>query len=281
MIEDFQFTDADFRRIQLLVREKIGLDLADNKSQMVYGRLARRVRRLQMDSVARYLSYIESGDAEEMTHFVNAVTTNVTQFFREGHHFEHLANEVLPAVWNRNASQRRLRIWSAGCSSGEEPYSIAAILASNSPPTPGWDQRILATDINTEVLDKARSGIYPASDLANIPRDLRQRFFSRGIGKNSGLARVNEELRSLISFQPLNLLGAWPMRGPFDVIFCRNVIIYFDRPTRDALIRRFHSLLRSGGVFYAGHSETLTDLGSMFSCRGQSTYVKLDNEALA
>ena len=249
---DFELSDAEFGRIQRLLKERSGIDVGAGKRMLVYGRLARRLRALKLNGFAEYLELIEDPGSPESRSFLNALTTNVTELFREEHHFDLLREQVVPEMVKEGAE--RLRIWSAGCSLGDEPYSIGLTLALI-PEIGDWDVKILATDIDSDVLAQASTGVYQAERIEKL-RPAQRAFFARGVGKNAGLARVSPRVRNLITFKQLNLLDPWPMQGPFDVIFCRNVIIYFDGPTRDRLVQRFADLLRPGGYLCLGHSES-------------------------
>ncbi|WP_439598652.1 CheR family methyltransferase [Falsiroseomonas sp.] len=269
LLAEVPLTEQDFARIVALVRSHSGIALSDSKRDLVYGRLRRRLRALRLDSFAAYLEVLEGPEgAEERVRMINAITTNLTGFFREAHHFEHLAQAVLP---NLPRGQRRLRIWSAGCSSGEEPYTIAMTLRSAMPDLAGWDARILATDIDTDMVAHGEAGRYAADRAAAIPPQLR-RTHTQAAGAE---VEMGPELKSLISFLPLNLLEAWPMRGPFDAIFCRNVVIYFDKPTQRTLFDRFADMLCPGGHLFVGHSETLFRVSERFQHLGRTIYRKL------
>lgn len=268
---DLVFTTGDFDFIRRIVMEKTGIALAEHKRELVYGRLAKRVRALELDTFASYCTYVENHD-EELHELVNAITTNLTAFFRESYHFDHLRDVVVPELLRSNAERRRIRVWSAGCSTGEEPYSIAMVLRDTVPFAAGWDVKILATDIDTNVLEKGRAGIYVEERARDIPAAYRRRFVSRGVGANAGRIRMREELRSLITFRRLNLMDAWPMSGPFDIIFCRNVVIYFDKPTQKVLFDRYADLMRPDGHLFVGHSETLFKVSTRFSLVGRTIY---------
>jgi chemotaxis protein methyltransferase CheR len=271
LLREYALSDDDFQRIRRLVRARLGIALAQSKRELVYGRLSRRLRALKLHDFSAYLQRIESGDAEEMQHFCNAITTHLTSFFRERHHFEFLAQQLLPALERSNASTRRIRIWSAGCSTGEEPYTIAVVLRREIPDVARQDVRILATDIDTDVLAKASRGEYPVESLENIP-DPYCRYFQKSEDADAANITVEREVRSLISFRQLNLLEPWPFKGPFDAIFCRNVMIYFDGPTKARLIERFTKMVRPGGWLYIGHSESLLGAHPGLHLEGRTIY---------
>jgi chemotaxis protein methyltransferase CheR len=270
---EFPLEEADFRRIARLVKERAGIVLGERKLDLVYGRLVRRLRALRLDSFAAYCALLEGPHGEgEVTPMVNAITTNLTSFFREPHHFDHLARTVLQPLVRQPHKGRRIRIWSAGCSSGEEPYSVAMMLRSTIPVIAGWDARILATDIDTEMIERATSGRYDARGAVAMPAAFRAKFVEDGA---PGEIRIADEIRRLVSFKPLNLLGHWPMRGPFDAIFCRNVVIYFDKAQQSRLFDRIADLLADDGWLYIGHSESLLGVTDRFVAAGRTTYRKI------
>jgi len=272
---EFRLSDRDFRHIRQLVSRHTGIALSDAKRDMVYSRLARRLRQLGLENFKAYCQLLEGDEAEaELGHFTNAVTTNLTSFFREPHHFSYLGEQLLPELYRLNAGERRLRIWSAGCSTGEEPYSIAMTVRENMPSGQDWDIRILATDLDTNVLASAERGIYTEERLQNMPQGRRRRWFHRGRGDNLGLLSAKPELREMITFRQLNLMGDWPMKGPFDIIFCRNVVIYFDKPTQSVLMERYAELMADHGHLFLGHSETLYRVTERFKLIGQTIYGK-------
>jgi len=273
---EFPFSDAEFDYIRTLVTEHAAIRLADNKRQMVYGRLVRRLRDLGFSSFAQYIELLKQDNGgPEFVNLINAITTNLTSFFREKHHFEMLRTRILPELFDRRRAERTLRAWSAGCSTGEEPYSIAITLLDCLPAGQRWDAKLLATDIDTKVLATAEAGVYAAERVKDLPDAVRRRGFLRGRGAQSELVRVRPEVRSLVSFRPLNLMGDWPMRGRFDFIFCRNVVIYFDKPTQQRLFDRYADRLEDGGYLFLGHSETMHNLSTRFRLLGHTVYQKL------
>ena len=263
---EFAFHDRDFKFLASMVNERTGIVLADHKRDMVYSRLARRLRALGICTFAEYCDLLTGEDgASEMGNLVNAITTNLTAFFREGHHFEHLREQVLRPLMQRK--EKRIRIWSAGCSSGAEPYTIAMVLMELLGNTNGWDARILATDIDTNMLDTGQRGVYPPEYAEKVPPAYRKYTETDANGM-----RVAEALKPLISFKPLNLLERWPIKGPFDAIFCRNVVIYFDKPTQKTLFNRMAELIKPDGWLYIGHSENLHNVCDRFQLIGKTIY---------
>ena len=274
---EFPFTPADFRTIVEIVYERSGIVLAAHKQDMTYSRLARRLRALGLRSFRDYCELLQGNNGgAEVGFLINAITTNLTKFFRESHHFDHLRDHVLrPCADTPNGQKPRVRVWSAGCSSGEEPYSIAmTAMALQKDISRNWDFRILATDLDTSMLKKAKSGTYPRSSLESVPKGMRERFFERK-PQDPDSVLVVQAAQQLITFRQLNLLGPWPMSGRFDVIFCRNVMIYFDAKTKATLIDRFHGQLADGGWLYVGHSESLLDHQARFKLRGRTIYQKI------
>ncbi|TXG98040.1 MAG: chemotaxis protein CheR [Nevskiaceae bacterium] len=267
---DFDYQPRDFRRVRDMIYARAGISLSDAKQDMVYSRLARRLRALKIGAFAPYLDALEADEhSSEWEAFVNALTTNLTSFFRESHHFDQLADFVRK---RKATAERPLMIWSSAASTGEEPYSIAmtVIEALNTPTPP---VRILATDIDTQVLDTAAAGVYALDRLQNISAARLRRFFLRGRGAHEGYAKVAEPLRRLITFRQLNLLDeSWPLRGPFDAIFCRNVMIYFDKPTQRAILTRMRPLLPADGLLFCGHSESFQHATDLFRPCGRSVY---------
>jgi chemotaxis protein methyltransferase CheR len=270
---EFALTERDFRAIAGRVQAATGIVLGDAKRDLVYGRVSRRLRVLGCASFTEYLDHLDGPDAEhEHAALVNAITTNLTGFFREPHHFQTLSQDTIPALAGTDSRGGRLRIWSAGCSSGEEPYSIAMTMHQALPNLDRWDARILATDIDTDMIAAGSTGIYDAAKAAQIPPALRQRYV-RPV--DTDCVEMSPVLKSLIWFKPLNLLSSWPMRGPFDAIFCRNVVIYFDRTTQRTLFNRFAEMLRPEGWLFIGHSESLFGICDRFRHLGRTIYRKV------
>jgi chemotaxis protein methyltransferase CheR len=269
---EFELTDRDFAYFRDLVGQHAGITLGEHKRQLVYGRLARRLRQLHLGSFAEYCDYVDAHVDSELTEVINAITTNLTSFFRENHHFEHLAQQALPEILERNATSRRIRLWSAGCSTGEEPYSIAITVAETLAERSGWDLKLLATDIDSQVLARAESGVYPEERVKDVGAQRLRRWFQRGSGAHAGKVRIAPRAQALIRFRQLNLMAPWPMKGPFDVIFCRNVVIYFDKPTQRQLFDRYADFLAPRGFLYVGHSESLHGVSERFKLIGRTIY---------
>jgi chemotaxis protein methyltransferase CheR len=271
---EYQFTRQDFDYLRRVSNQHTGIVVTDDKFDMFYSRLARRVRALGLKSFADYCDYLEVPDnGSEITELVNAVTTNLTSFFRENHHFEFLAKTALPEAVARNRATRSLKIWSAGCSTGEEPYSIAMVLAEQEAMLQGWEVQLSATDIDSNVLAQAASGVYPMSRVEGMATSRLKRFFQKGRGAQQGKARVRDELRKRIRFDQLNLMQ--PLRlDRQDIIFCRNVIIYFDKPTKTMLMDRFADVLADDGYLIIGHSESLYQVTDRFELIGHTVYRK-------
>lgn len=269
---EYEMTDADFKQISKIAGELTGIVLADHKRNMVYSRIARRVRATATGSFKGYLAYLESNKAEELDHFVNALTTNLTSLFRESHHFDYLRNELLPELRTLNQNGRKIRIWSAGCSIGQEAYSIAMCIKQAGFPS-NWDIKILATDLDTNVLDTGRKGIYPASHLESVPEELAEKYFKTSSDGRS--VQIHPGLRDMVHFKRLNLLEDWPIKGPMDFIFCRNVVIYFNKDTQRLLFNRYADLLPMGGRLFIGHSENLSGVCDRFEPLGQTIYRKI------
>ncbi len=270
---EFAYSDADFRRVQKIIGEHAGINLSDAKKSLVYNRLTKRLRMFGMRAFSEYLDYVDDHVEEEFSHFVNAITTNLTFFFREEHHFDFLRDTDFPRLLERNRDSRRIRIWSAGCSTGEEPYSIAITVKENIPP--GWDVKILATDLDYNVVAHGKAGVYDQKRVEGMSKSRLNKWFRKGSGENDGKVRVVDELRDLITFKQLNLMHEWPMKGPFDVIFCRNVMIYFNKETQSKLTERYANYLAEDGHLIIGHSESLFKVTERFNLIGKTIYQKV------
>jgi len=270
-MREFALADEDFAALRQLVRDLTGINLSDQKRELVYGRLSRRLRALNLTSFRQYRERL-AADPSELEQLANAITTNLTAFFRERHHFEFLRDQVLRARAAEPRAVRRVRIWSAGCSTGEEPYSIAMTVLEALPELAGWDVRILATDLDSEVLGRARARTYPSERLRGLEPRHMTHFFTEGWNKKGRSLRVNPEVAALVTFKQLNLMHNWPMKGPLDVIFCRNTVIYFDKATQRELFSRIAALQRSGDWLFLGHSESLFKVSTDYELIGRTVY---------
>ena len=271
---EFVFTDEDFRRIAAILYADAGISLADSKATLVYSRLAKRLRTLGLASFRDYCTLIGEQDGlDERQKMLAALTTNVTRFFREPHHFDHLKAKVLPRLVAKARAGGRVRIWSAGCSTGPEPYSIGMTLLEALPEAVDLDVRILATDIDPNVVATAREGVYSEEAISPAPLDSRRRWFKPEKGQGAIRWRAGESLQSLITFRELNLVAQpWPMKGRFDAIFCRNVMIYFDEPTQRDVVANLTARLLPGGQLYIGHSERASSEQTDLISDGLTTY---------
>ena len=267
-VREFLFTDADFQRVRALIYKHAGITLAPVKRDMVYSRLARRLRQTGQTTFAAYLDDLVSSNGSEWEEFVNALTTNLTSFFREEHHFPILA-ERLKSI----GCARPVTIWCSASSTGEEPYSIAMTVLEIFGDKASHVS-IVASDLDTNVLTVARNGIYPVDRIDKLSSERRRRFFLKGTGSQEGQVRVRPELQHMIKFQRVNLLDArWDIPAPLDVIFCRNVMIYFDKQTQYKILSRFVPLMRPEGLLFAGHSESFLHAADLFRSRGKTVYV--------
>jgi len=271
-LREFEFGEEDFQALRKLVRDITGISLSEQKRELVYGRLARRLRALNLRSFREYRDLLSSDDGSELVQLCNAITTNLTAFFREPHHFEHLKTHVLAPLLEKPTAARRIRIWSAGCSTGEEPYSIAMAVLEAIPNIERWDIRILATDLDSDVLTRARRGVYLADRLRALSAERRERFFLPCPDAKEPSYQLRPELARLITVKQLNLMHPFPMKGPLDVIFCRNVVIYFDKDTQRDLVARISRLQRPGHVLFLGHSETLFKVSNDYTLIGRTIY---------
>jgi len=273
---DFRLRKAEFERLRELVREHTGIAVSEGKRELIYGRLARRLRALKLENFSDYIAVLERGDAAELQEFTNAVTTNLTSFFREPHHFDYLAREFLPRLVRNAGGARRLRIWCCAASTGEEPYSIAMVLREAQAALAGWDVKLLATDVDSAALAAGAAGIFAADRVLGLNPARVARFFEKGTGSQAGKVRAADELRQLVTFRQLNLMHEWPMSGPFDAVFCRNVIIYFDKPTQRTLFERMATLQRGDDLLFLGHSENLYRVSERYELIGRTIYRRTD-----
>ena len=269
---EFLFTREHFIKVRDELYDYAGIVLADHKMDMAYNRLVRRLRELKLDNFDDYLQLLERNPVE-FGQFINALTTNLTAFFREKHHFDFVQSTILPEI--QASGQRRLRGWSAGCSLGEETYSLAMSIRESQVNTESWDVRLLATDIDSKVLQSASNGVYDKERIKSLPAAQIRRWFLKGKGKNEGSVKIRQELQQLVTFRHLNLMDEWPMSGPLDFIFCRNVMIYFDQVTQEKLLDRMAALLKPNGYLFVGHSEALARHATSFELVGKTIYRKV------
>jgi chemotaxis protein methyltransferase CheR len=264
---DFEFTNADFGRIRELIHQRAGISLSEHKRDMAYSRLARRLRACNIDTFRLYLERLEAQpDSDEWEAFTNALTTNLTAFFRESHHFPILADFA-------KHRPQPFSVWCSAASTGEEPYSIAMTLMETLGDSAARQCSVIATDIDSQVLQKADAGVYSLDSVKALGSERLKRFFLKGTGAHAGFVRIRPELRAMVKFEKLNLTDAkYALNGQFDAIFCRNVMIYFDKPTQAQVLARFEPLVKSGGLLFAGHSENFTYVSQAFKLRGQTVY---------
>ncbi|MCF8473859.1 MAG: protein-glutamate O-methyltransferase [Emcibacter sp.] len=274
-VREFEWTDKDFKFLASLLNEKTGIILNEKKKEMMYGRLVRRLRALKIESFSDYCQFLQSPAGEtELGFTLNAITTNKTDFFREMHHFDYLREVIIPPVREQiaHSPNYHFRIWSAGCSSGQEPYS-AAMVMKHSLGNKVANCKILATDLDSNMLNAGKKGIYDAEKCREtIPKVYASSYMKRVKSSEGDMMEMSEELKNIISFKQLNLLHEWPMQGKFDVIFCRNVMIYFDKETQDNLVRRYAQYLKPEGILFIGHSESLLSTPDVFKCLGKTIY---------
>ncbi len=269
---EFAFTTEDFRTIAAVLHGDAGIYLPDTKATLVYSRLAKRLRALGMSSFRDYCKLIQDHEGvDERQHMLAALTTNVTRFFREPHHFDHLRDVVMPALAARARAGGRVRLWSAACSTGQEPYSMALTALAILPDAARYDFRILASDIDPNVVRTAREGVYSREAIDPVPANLRK-YLNKAPDQGVDMWRVAPEVQELIAFRELNLIKPWPMKGRFDVIFCRNVVIYFDDKTQETVWRKFIDVMSPGARLYIGHSERVTGDGGRLTSDGLTVY---------
>ena len=268
---EFPMTAENFKQIKSIAYDSTGINLSDHKKEMVYSRLARRVRELGMNDFNQYCHLIENGESCEHSDFINAITTNLTSFYREEHHFDFLEKTVVPELKLKHAKDKQIRVWSAGCSTGEEPYTIAMTL-SRQLNLSIWDVKILASDLDSNVVDHARTGVYRKDRVDSLDSTIIKKHFLKGNNEY----KIKPTLQEYIVFKRLNLLEPWPMKGKFDVIFCRNVVIYFDKPTQRVLFDRYADMLQPNGYLFIGHSESLHGVTDRFEGKGRTIYQKIN-----
>jgi chemotaxis protein methyltransferase CheR len=271
---EYSLSDREYAQFRALIYGKSGISLGDNKKSLVISRLSKRLRDLGMPGFQTYYELVaQDPEGEEFTRMLDLISTNKTDFFREPKHFDFLRDQILP----EQRQSRGLRVWSSACSTGEEPYSIAMTLYDGVEEPAQWDFRILASDLSTRVLAKAASGIYDLERIRDLDTEKLRRHFLQGRGSQQGYVKIKPHLGRMISFRRLNLMdAAFPIRSPLDVIFCRNVMIYFDRPTQEKLIAKFHHYLRPGGYLFIGHSESLQWIHHSFLSLAPTIYRKAD-----
>lgn len=270
---EFIMTDADFKSVSDLAYEFTGIVLGPQKRDMVYGRLARRLRDLGLTYVVDYIKIVKNDCNQEVSRFINAITTNLTSFYREEHHFDFISTTLIPELKKTNEKTKKIRAWSAGCSTGEEPYSLAITFKENMD-LQDWDLKILATDLDSQALNKGQQGIYDLERIESIKPSYKKKWFLKD--KNQpDMVKVKPEIQALTKFKRLNLLEEWPMKGPFDFIFCRNVVIYFNAETQSVLFDRYADMLKDGGYLIIGHSESLDRGCHRFRSIGKTIYQKI------
>lgn len=273
---DFIMYDEDFDYLRKLAYEFTGIVLADHKKDMVYSRLARRLRVLGLTTFSQYCKVLEKDDPIEHSEFINSITTNLTAFFREGHHFDYMRTVVMPELIKKHPGHHKLRIWSCASSTGEEPYSIAmTVKESNVPRT--WDVKLLATDLDSNVLQKGKDAIYGYDRVEGIGDERIKKFFLHDKSDHSShRVMVKPMLKEMIAFKRLNLLESWPMKMKYDIVFCRNVVIYFNKETQKKLFNNIANIMPVGGYLFIGHSESLTNICDRFELVGRTIYRKIN-----
>lgn len=276
-MEDIPISNTEFNLLRDLIYKVCGISLADTKKQMVHSRLRKRLHALQFHSFLAYYNHLLE-DSSELTNFVNCITTNKTDFFRESHHFQYVRNVILPhyiSQANHGLIEKKLRVWHAGCSTGEEPYTMAMVLRDTLRSCGAWDVRLLASDIDTNVLDTATEGVYEEEKVATVPQQYLNKYFIRTNNGGHKQHAITGDIKEMIKFRRINLLeDAWPIRADvrFDIIFCRNVIIYFDHESRCRLFDKFSRILKPGGYLFIGHSESLFGVSDAYTSLGQTIY---------
>ncbi len=275
--KEFRFTNADFTFLSQFALEKAGINLTTDKQELVYGRVSKRLSQLKIDNFSDYCKLLKQKDSLESANFINAITTNVTSFFRENHHFTYLADQVIPDIVkkNENVDRPRLRIWSAGCSTGEEAYSIAMVLRENIADIDKWDVKILATDLDSNVLQIADKAMYSIDRVKKVSIERKKKWMLMGLGEKQTTIKIKKEVRDLVFFKQLNITESWPVHGKFDCIFFRNVAIYFKRPTQIDILNKFAEYQDEGGALFVGHSESLIGVSTRYESIGQTIHKKI------
>ncbi len=269
---EYTISKRDFDFVRELVFERAGISLSDKKRELVLGRLSRRARKLGAANLEDYCDGLRDGNEDEIAELINVITTNTTSFFRQPFHFERLANEILPELMKARETTRELRIWSSACSSGQEPYTIAMILKEMIKDSAGWKIRLLATDIDHDTLARAKAGVYSQDVMEEIPKERLRRWFFKGRGDQEGKMLVRPELKEMVTFRHLNLMQPWPMKHAFDIVFCRNVIIYFNKETQRLLFERMADAMADDGYLFLGQSESLFSVTDRFELVSQALY---------
>ncbi len=268
-----EFQQKHFSKFCSLVAQHTGINLSSSKLDMVYRRFAPRVQEIGLQDFGEYCDVIQQGDSGEILEFANLITTNLTSFFREKHHFEYLEKTFIPYVREKNASTRKVRIWSAGCSTGEEPYSLAMTMNESFSGLDHWDVKILATDLDTSCLARGRSGLYPEKAIEGLSKERLKKWFRTDASTPGKVAvRVVDKLKKMITFNHLNLMHEWPFSGKFDAIFCRNVMIYFDKSTQQKLVKKFSRYQKPGDTLVIGHSENIGLITTDYELKGKTIY---------
>ena len=278
LLDCADITDSDFKRVSDIIYKHCGINLHEGKKTLVRARLAKRMRATKIRDVKEYLDYaLTTKDQKEFYDLVDSISTNLTSFFREKVHFDLLKENFIPNMITRQAKHggpKKFRIWSAGCSTGEEPYTMVMTLLEAFKDNPGWDIKVLASDVSTRVLNKANSGLYELDRVKPLSLQQQSTYFTKVNIDEKPMFQVKDEIKKMISFRYLNLMEKWPFKGPFDVIFCRNVMIYFDKPTQERLVGRYFECLRPEGLLCIGHSESLTGINHKYRYLQPATYAK-------
>ena len=273
---EYQFTEKEFNKLRKIANDHTGIIVTDDKYDMYYARLVKRIRVLGLASFAEYVKYLDSNLDKEFTPFIDSITTNLTSFFRESHHFEIMKSTIIPDLCDRPDTAQGIKVWSAGCSTGEEPYTLAITLLEGLEGIRAAPKAsILASDIDTTVLAAAAKGVYDISRVEGLDNQIKRRWFFKGKGSNSGRVRVSPELQNIIQFKQVNLMHEWPMKNRFHIIICRNVVIYFDKPTKTKLLNRYADQLVDNGYLILGHSESIQGLSDRFETIGKTVYRKI------